>query len=170
MTIPDSVTCIEDFAFADCTGLTLITIPAGVTSIDRDTFYNCTGLKDVFYGGTEAEWSSIPVDWGNDPLRNAKMHFSEAEPTVALSEDAKTATVTGDFSGLYARVALALDHNGESGLYVTQCAVNADGTILIPKFVVPGLTVKGVNVSLVPTLADIRSFTPNVKAMASKML
>ena len=91
-------------------------------------------------------------------------------PTLTFAADAKSVKASGDFSGLYARVALVIDNNGVSGLYITQATINADGTILIPEFKVPGLTVKGVNVSLVPTLADIQSTTPNVKATASKML
>ena len=99
-----------------------------------------------------------------------------AEPTaapeplkLAVDEEGKTAQVTGDFSGLYARVALILDNNGVSGLYVTQAPINSDGTIVIPEFMVPGLTVKGVNVALVPTLDDIQSAMPNTVVFAMHM-
>ena len=40
----------------------------------------------------------------------------------------------------------------------------------MPSFMVPGLTVKGINIALVPTLADISSPQPNVKASDFKML
>jgi len=45
VTIPDSVTSIEDGAFAYCTSLSNVTIPAGVTSIGYVAFYGCTSLK-----------------------------------------------------------------------------------------------------------------------------
>ena len=92
-----------------------------------------------------------------------------AEASVKLSADGKSAQAA-NFDGLYARVALVLQNGGTSGLYVTQATINTDGTIVIPSFMVPGLTVKGVNIALVPTLADISSSTPNAKASDFKML
>ena len=89
---------------------------------------------------------------------------------MKLSADGKSAQASGSFNGLYARVALVLDNGGQSGLYVTQVTINSDGRIVIPSFMVPGLKVKGVNIALVPTLADISSATPNVKASDFKML
>ena len=65
-------------------------------------------------------------------------------------------------------MALVLDNNGESGLYVTQCWINTDGTIVIPAFDVPGLTVTGVSIALVKTIADIISPMPDVVAMGYK--
>ena len=47
ITIPDSVTSIEGYAFYGCTGLTSITIPNSVTSIGRDAFHDCTGLTSI---------------------------------------------------------------------------------------------------------------------------
>jgi hypothetical protein len=46
-TIPNSVTTIEDWAFAYCTGLTSVTIPNSITSIGNGTFYRCSGLTSV---------------------------------------------------------------------------------------------------------------------------
>ena len=67
-------------------------------------------------------------------------------------------------------MALVIQNGSSTGLYVTQATINPDGTIVIPSFMVPGLTVKGINVALVPTLADISSATPSVKASDFKML
>ena len=92
----------------------------------------------------------------------------EAKPYLLISDDGKTAHAI-NYDGLYARVALVLDNSGVSGLYVTQVTINPDGTIVIPQFTVPGLTVTGVNVSLVVTLADITSSTPHTMAMDFKM-
>jgi len=47
ITMPNSVTGIEGFAFADCTGLTSVTIPKSVTSIGAAAFCDCTGLTGV---------------------------------------------------------------------------------------------------------------------------
>ena len=45
--IPDSVTSIDDRAFAGCTGLTNITIPDSVTSIGYYAFRVCSNLISI---------------------------------------------------------------------------------------------------------------------------
>jgi hypothetical protein len=47
VTIPGSVTSIGTGAFAGCSGLTTVTIPASVTSIGTGAFYNCSSLTSV---------------------------------------------------------------------------------------------------------------------------
>ena len=50
VTIPDSVTSIGDWAFVGCTGLTSVTIGNSVTSIGNNTFRGCSGLTSVTIG------------------------------------------------------------------------------------------------------------------------
>lgn len=47
VSIPDTVTTIENWAFGGCTGLTQLTIPDSVTTIEFSVFYGCTGLMNV---------------------------------------------------------------------------------------------------------------------------
>lgn len=47
VTIPSSVTVIEDFAFYECSGLTSVTIPSSVTSISFQAFAGCSSLTLV---------------------------------------------------------------------------------------------------------------------------
>ena len=47
ITIPDSVTSIDDGAFYACSKLTSVTIPSSVTSIGKETFYSCSGLTSI---------------------------------------------------------------------------------------------------------------------------
>ena len=47
VTIPDSVTCIGDNAFASCSKLTSITIPDSVTHIGENAFYGCSKLTSI---------------------------------------------------------------------------------------------------------------------------
>ena len=51
VTIPSSVKSIGDIAFANCSKLTSITIPEGVTSLGSDAFGNCGGLVSVTIKG-----------------------------------------------------------------------------------------------------------------------
>ncbi len=97
--IPESVTRIEDRAFAFCENLTCITMHNGVDSIgeysfhfcsrlsrimmpntvkniSEGAFYICSNLKDVCYNGTEAEWNQIVVESRNDELLNATIHYN----------------------------------------------------------------------------------------------
>ena len=45
--IPNGVTRIADYAFADCASLTAITIPETVLCISTRAFLNCTGLRSI---------------------------------------------------------------------------------------------------------------------------
>ena len=44
VTIPDSVTSIEDYAFHKCSSLVTLTIPGSVTNIGRHAFRGCSSL------------------------------------------------------------------------------------------------------------------------------
>ena len=59
--IPNTVTSIEDSAFANCSALTSINIPDGVTSIGNNAFLRCIKLSDFNYNGTISQWASITL-------------------------------------------------------------------------------------------------------------
>ncbi len=76
ITIPNSVTSIERYAFYGCSSLTSITIPNGVTSIGHYAFYGCSSLT-IYCEAASApsEWDSswkydCPVVW--DCKNNSK--------------------------------------------------------------------------------------------------
>ena len=52
VTIPNSVTCIGNLAFDNCSGLTSVTIPNSVTSIGDSVFSHCSGLTSVTIGNS----------------------------------------------------------------------------------------------------------------------
>ena len=80
MTIPKNVQAISEGAFRGCGGLTSITILNPDTIICKNAF-NGTSLRDVYYGGTQAQWNGMMIDKeGNDKLLNATIHFNGAGP------------------------------------------------------------------------------------------
>ena len=118
VTIPDGVTPIGESAFANCSSLTSVTIPNSVTSIGYSAFDGCSSLKDVYYGGTEEQWSKIFISAGNDPLKNATLHCNSVgsgeiiasgpcgangdNVTYVLTDDGTlTISGTGDMSDYY---------------------------------------------------------------------
>jgi hypothetical protein len=61
ITIPNSVSIIESYAFLGCTSLTTITIPNSVTSIGSRAFAGCTSLTTI----------TVTVSDGSDPTPKA---------------------------------------------------------------------------------------------------
>jgi hypothetical protein len=74
ITLPDSLTMIESYAFSGCGKLTKITLPRSVKTICENAFYRCTKDLVVTYAGTEDEWKSVT---GNDGLT---VEFAQAQP------------------------------------------------------------------------------------------
>ncbi|MBR5284002.1 MAG: leucine-rich repeat domain-containing protein, partial [Clostridia bacterium] len=69
--VPNTVTVIEQLAFADCTALTTITIPAGITDIETGAFNDCYGLQTVYFVGNQLQWEAITLGTGNVYPQNA---------------------------------------------------------------------------------------------------
>ena len=75
ITIPNSVTSIEGASFSGCKKLTTITISNSLTHIGNSAFANCSNLTDVYYYGTKEQWNNTTIDYGNNHLTNATIHF-----------------------------------------------------------------------------------------------
>ena len=76
VTIPDSVTNIGDNAFSECRKLTSVVIGNSVKSIGDWAFYNCTNIANVYYTGSEEEWSEISIGKANSYLTTAPIHYN----------------------------------------------------------------------------------------------
>ena len=99
VTMPDTVTKIESYAFENCekikkiilsekteqivmaafwncTGLKSITIPSSVKTIEFCAFSYCKSLKDVYYSGTSDAWKKIDIGSDNDCLLKASIHYN----------------------------------------------------------------------------------------------
>ncbi|MBQ9531693.1 MAG: leucine-rich repeat protein [Eubacterium sp.] len=84
--IPNGVNYIGHWTFGNCSKLKTISIPKSVNDkqdcpINACAFAGCTALKDVYYGGTKAQWKGV-VDFAvyalgnNDPLTKVKAHYN----------------------------------------------------------------------------------------------
>ena len=62
--IPNTVTCIEDYAFLNCPALTSITIPNSVKRIGVSAFEGCKSLTSITFQGTIAQWKEIELGDG----------------------------------------------------------------------------------------------------------
>lgn len=99
-TVANNIKNINEAAFMGCTELTAIMIPSSVTKIGNSAFYECTNLTDIYYAGTEAEWKSIKIYDGNNPLLNATIHYNWTGEmphvhTLQTIENPATCTVNG---------------------------------------------------------------------------
>ncbi len=93
--IPNNVVSIETYAFKNCRYLTNVKIPNTVTQIGFCAFSSCYNLEDVYYGGTEEEWSNINIINGNDELIEANIHYNAFRtPSQGYNE---TECITGTF-------------------------------------------------------------------------
>ena len=76
VTIGDSVTTIGNWAFSGCNALTSVTIGDSVTTIRDSAFRYCDSLTDIYFEGSHAQWDSINISGGNEPLTDATIHFA----------------------------------------------------------------------------------------------
>ncbi len=125
--IPEGVTSIGVSAFAR-SGLAYIVIPTTVTSIGSSAFDWASPLTDVFYRGSEQQWSCINISsYYNSRLLSATRHYfcrsSDELPYLswALKEDG-TIAITGFSDSLPAELQLpgAIDR-----VDVTEIAASA---------------------------------------------
>ena len=83
--IPQGVADIKNSAFASCNMLTAVTIPDSVTSIGSAAFAGCGSLKDIYFGGSEAQWRSIRKAADvTAALANVTIHYNSSGPSTGV--------------------------------------------------------------------------------------
>ncbi len=150
--IPDSVITINEHAFMDCDGLTNVIIPDSVTTIDKSAFESADSItsltigksvtsiqekaffchynriSDVFFPGTEEEWSNIEICENNDALYNATLHFGKYGP-----EDDTESDIPADYLEYF---------EAEDGIWITGTKYFVEN-VIIPEEI-NGITVIGI--------------------------
>ena len=84
-TASSGLASIGQWAFGECTELTRVSLPASVTSIGYAAFWH-TGVKEVYFGGTEAQWKAIQMDEFNNALTNANIHYNHLMADVKTTD------------------------------------------------------------------------------------
>lgn len=83
--VPQGVTSIAHYAFADAVNLRSISIPNSVRDIQSGAFgdnYSGVDFTDIYYEGSEEKWKEILVggDYAYDTIESALIHFNRYEP------------------------------------------------------------------------------------------
>lgn len=74
--VPEGVTSIGQAAFRGCSAVKTVKLPKTLSTVGVMAFNGCSALTDVYYAGTQAEWTAnVTVATGNNPLKNATMHY-----------------------------------------------------------------------------------------------
>ena len=79
--LPD-IDTIRMGMFINCPALEGITIPSSVTSIENQAFDCCPALKDVSFLGTKEQWSKISIGRDNTDLTSATIHYIDTSATA----------------------------------------------------------------------------------------
>lgn len=67
---------------------TFVTVPESVTIIEIFAFENCPALTTVYYSGTARQWSDITIHPYNPALTSATLYcYSESEPSATADGD-----------------------------------------------------------------------------------
>lgn len=90
--LPD-LTVVPMDTFRGCTSLKEVNIPVSVKRLETGVFYECTSLTDVWYDGSDLQWSKIVNEGYNDGLKHATIHYAKERSLNTLKVTSKTATV-----------------------------------------------------------------------------
>ena len=122
-------------AFSNCSLLESISIPKSVTIIDDGAFYNCAKLSRIYYGGTKEDWDQVLICDNNSPLERAVIYYTNKAYTdgsgisyaqVSRVSDKKI-VVNIDGEAIQGSKVYVVCYNGNGG-YVANAILKSDGT------------------------------------------
>ncbi len=101
--VPEGVQDINDKTFNNCVRLKSVVLPKATSSIGVAAFYGCDQLTDIYFEGSETNWSGIIIQsTDNDVLENPDIyHFNTKSQscgenaTYTVDKAAGTLTISG---------------------------------------------------------------------------
>jgi len=79
--VPDGVTELKAYSFAECDALKIITLPKSLERIGAYVFNE--NLTDICYKGTEEEWDDVSITMGSEDIIYLKYHYNYNPDGVA---------------------------------------------------------------------------------------
>ncbi len=71
------------YLFSGDKALKYVILPSGVSEIPEGWFSGCVKLKDIYFGGSEYDWTQIEInETENEVLLEAKIHYKDTSPVV----------------------------------------------------------------------------------------
>ena len=101
VTIGSGTTLIGNYAFLNCGAMKTLTLPDTLKTVNIGAFRNCDSLKNVYYGGNQAQWDAIKIRSYNEPLTGATLHVGAATP-LEISENPSDVTVASGQTAAFA--------------------------------------------------------------------
>lgn len=133
--IPNSVTSLGKKAISQCRNIASITIGTGLNSIDREAFAGCVGIKKVIIKDIAA-WCQIdfgdnPLEWGNGKIYNDE----NTEITELVIPDGVTIISGTAFRGCSSLTSVVLPNTIEKIYYDAFASCTGLTSIEIPNSV-----------------------------------
>lgn len=107
---------IPDYLLSNNSKLKSVDIPKSIKDVGEGAFENCDFLSDVYYYGSEGDWTSVIIDDNNIALSTATIHYLDMEVTE------ETEYVEGIFTYIIE----------DGAVTIIGCDKSASGYIAIP--------------------------------------
>lgn len=75
ITLPDTLETVGEEAFNWCSSIQKVIIGKGINEISASAFSKCYELRDIYYMGTQEEFSAVSIAEGNSKLTDAFFFF-----------------------------------------------------------------------------------------------
>ncbi|MCR4875662.1 MAG: leucine-rich repeat domain-containing protein, partial [Clostridiales bacterium] len=114
--LPEGLTQIGSYTFANLSELTSLTIPRSMRVIETYAFENCESLTDIYYSGTVTEWGQVGIYGTNEPLfaDQCTIHCTDGDTKAEPSPDRLSMSQYSSYSesGIYFAPGLPLGGDG----------------------------------------------------------
>lgn len=102
--LPTGIEKISRYAFYGCYSLESFVLPTGIDVIEKSAFRYCESLENVYYDGTEYEWSLVSVEeWPQDVQVVFLVNHADENDTVTVLYDIPVTCTTAGEKSYYCR-------------------------------------------------------------------